>query len=199
MNWIQQFKQRIEQENPQPEGQGESLDPAALRTVDDFLLASYEVSDGVLTPADNIYAAYQVWGESRQVGTVNATAFSVRVMNFYRGRGVQRDEVITDDGKRIAIDRGLAPKPQTEPPPAATVSERLPVVRHRTPTEPVPIEASDPHPERDPGEDEAGISGEWPPKQWSLAEWVKGAQGDFHVFYGLWGAKPISRGFSWKD
>lgn len=54
-------------------------------------------------------------------------------------------------------------------------------------------------PEREPGEDEAGIDGEWPQKAWSLADWVKGARGDFHVFERLLGAKPISRGFSWRD
>ncbi len=188
MNWIQQFKQRIErledirhsatQENPQPEGQGESLDPAALRTVDDFLLASSEVSDGVETPADNIYAAYQAFCESRQVGTVNATAFSVRVMNFYRGRGMQRDEVVSD-GKLIAMYRGLDPKP----PEAETF-----------PTTPEPIAAS----EREPGEDEAGIDG-WR-KRVPTARFDKETRGgDFHVFEGLFGVKPISRGFSWRD
>jgi len=139
MNWMQQTKLRVEQENPQPERQGESKDPAVLRFVDEFLGACVAVSDGAETPADTLYANYQAFCESRHVCPVNPTAFSVRVMNFYRGRGVQRDEVITSDGKRIAIYRGLAPKPQTETPPASTVSERLPVVRHRTPTEPVPI------------------------------------------------------------
>jgi len=189
MNWMQQFKQRVEQENPQPERQGESPSPAALRFVDDFLETCIKVSDGAETPADTLYAAYQAFCESRQVCPVNATAFSVRVMNDYQGRGVQRDEVITSDGKRIAIYRGLAPKPQTEPPPAETVSERLPGVRHGTPTEPIPIEA----------EDEAGIDGKWPPQARSLTDWIKGADGDFHVRATLTGDQPISRGMSWKD
>ena len=52
---------------------------------------------------------------------------------------------------------------------------------------------------REPGEDEAGIMGVWPPKAWSLADWVKGARGDFHVRATLTGDQPISRGVSWKD
>ena len=184
MNWIQQFTQRVEQENPQPERQGKSKDPQALRFVDDFLEACCEVSDGAETPADTLYANYQAFCESRHVVPVNATAFSVRVMNVYRG--VQRDEVV-NDGKRVTIYRGLAPKPQTETPPAEMVSEPMP-------TEPVPI-----LPEREPGEDEAGISGTWPPKAWSLADWVRGAKGDFHVRATLTGDPPISRGFSWRD
>lgn len=78
--------------------------------------------------------------------------------------------------------------------------ERQPVQTPQTETPQAETEAvSQQKPEREPGEDEAGISGVWPPKAWSLAEWVKGAKGDFHVFDGLLGTKPISRGFSWRD
>lgn len=60
-------------------------------------------------------------------------------------------------------------------------------------------ERPEPSQEREPGEDDAGIAGKWPPPAWSLADWVRGAKGDFHVFDGPLGVKPISRGFSWKD
>ena len=115
MNWMQRYKQRVEQENPQPERQGESLDPVAV--------------------------------------VENSTSSSV------------------------ATDR--------------------PEVSERKPTEPIPLSES--KPEREPGEDEAGIMGVWPPKAWSLADWVKGAKGDFHVRATLTGDQPISRGVSWKD
>ena len=52
-----------------------------------------------------------------------------------------------------------------------------------------------PHVEREPGSDDAGISGTWPPKAWSLKDWVHGATGDFHVRATLTGDYPISRGF----
>lgn len=111
--FVQQERQH--QTRNSPASPQESQDPKALRFIDDFLVASYEVSDGAETPADTLYANYQASCESRQVGTVNATAFSVRVMNFYRGRGVQRDEVVTNDGKLSAIYRGLAPKLAQQP------------------------------------------------------------------------------------
>lgn len=82
------------------------------------------------------------------------------------------------------------------PAPQAAATDR-PEVSERKPTEPIQISES--KPEREPGEDEAGIMGVWPPKAWSLADWVKGARGDFQVFDGLLGTKPISRGFSWRD
>ena len=88
--------------------------PAALRFIDDFLGTCIEVSDGVETPADTLFANYQAFCESRQVPPVNATAFSVRVMNHYQGRGVERDEVVKSDGKLVAIYRRLAPKQQTD-------------------------------------------------------------------------------------
>jgi len=94
---------------------------------------------------------------------------------------------------------------QSEPtPPLAVVEDSTPVpssvataprsVSEQKRNEPVPIT-----PEREPGEDDAGIDGIWPPKAWSLADWVKGAKGDFHVRATLTGYQPISRGFSWKD
>lgn len=149
MNWMQRYKQRVEQENPQPERQGESLDPQTLRFMDDFLETCVGVSEGVETLADTLYANYQASCESRHVAWVNPTAFSVRVMNFYRGRGVQRDEVVTNGGKLVAIYRGLAsklaqpidnrsdlflPDLPTEPPQAETEA-----VSERRRTEPVPI------------------------------------------------------------
>lgn len=96
---------------------------------------------------------------------------------------------------------------QSEPTPPLAVVEDLtpssvdrPEASEQTPPEPLPIEAS----EREPGEDEVGIDGVWPgtrkrSTKWSLSDWVRGARGDFHVFEGLFGVKPISRGFSWKD
>lgn len=129
MNWIQQFKQRVEQENPQPE---------------------------------------RIRQKPRPQGTVSALS------------GESLDPV--------AVVENSTP---------SSVATDRPEVSERKPTEPIQISES--KPERFPGEDEAGIMGVWPPKAWSLADWVKGARGDFHVFDGLLGTKPISRGFSWRD
>lgn len=82
-------------------------------------------------------------------------------MNFYLGRGVERDEVVKSDGKLVAIYRGLAPKlaqqtdhrsdlflptetPQAEMPgtvPSSVATDR-PEVSERKPTEP-PLASTD--------------------------------------------------------
>lgn len=89
---------------------------------------------------------------------------------------------------------------QSEPtPPPAVVEDSTPVPSSVATDHPEVSERPEPSQEREPGEDDAGIAGKWPPPAWSLTDWVKGAKGDFHVFEGLFGVKPISRGFSWKD
>jgi len=49
-----------------------------------------------------------------------------------------------------------------------------------------PIEPAD----REPGEDENGINGEWS-EAWSLADWVEGAKGDFRVRTTITGIRRV--------
>lgn len=91
------------------EAPGGSTEKQALSLVDDFLDASCVVSDEGETVAAKLYSDYKVFCESQGTDWVNQTAFAVRVMAFYQGRGVERDEVIRD-GKRIETYKGLALK-----------------------------------------------------------------------------------------
>ncbi|MCZ6680323.1 MAG: hypothetical protein O7E52_24090 [Candidatus Poribacteria bacterium] len=148
--------------NETPTPKPASPDKNVFISVNDFLIAYCVVAKNAEVEGAIFYADYQAFCHSRQLEAVNPTAFSVRVMNVYTNRGVERDEVMRD-GRRVEIYKGLTLKSptqrvdptskpsaqpvhdflpdvpvETEPPKAAPTAPRA-VSEPKRQTEPIPI------------------------------------------------------------
>ena len=132
------------QPKAKPSRQGGSTASEALSVVDKFFDAHTVVSEKAETAAAKLYSEYLAFCESQGKDWVNPTAFAVHVMNVYRGRSVERDEVIRN-GKRIEIYKGLAlksknpPRPSIPMPAPKSVQPDRSEAKEGKPNEPIPI------------------------------------------------------------